>query len=219
MALQLEYRATFIDVVEGPKFLTRYHSLPAFGTVTEDDATIDYVQKLSERAENLCGPSVKQVASLGSLGHSLGLCKRPCALFAGGHCKHGADCSFCHMSHEQRLPKLDKQQRTKLKMLSVAQLLSIILEPLKMKVWQQGIQNEAAEIIEIMELEVAKYPQVQELDTGAIAKKTHGATRILAKMSIAGLIGVAGCNQADSSAFRMQLMDALERLRYHVKAM
>ena len=76
MALQLEYRATFIDVVEGPKFLTRYHSLPAFGTVTEDDATIDYVQKLSERAENLCGPSVKQVASLGSLGHSLGLCKR-----------------------------------------------------------------------------------------------------------------------------------------------
>lgn len=52
MALQLEYRATFIDVVEGPKFLTRYHSLPAFGTVTEDDATIDYVQKLSERAEN-----------------------------------------------------------------------------------------------------------------------------------------------------------------------
>jgi len=31
---------------------------------------------------------------------------------------------------------------------------------------------------------------------GAIAKKTHGATRILAKMSIAGLIGVAGCNQA-----------------------
>lgn len=93
---------------------------------------------------------------------------RPCALFAGGHCKHGADCSFCHMSHEQRLPKLDKQQRTKLKMLSVAQLLSIILEPLKMKVWQQGIQNEAAEIIEIMELEVAKYPQVQELDTGRV---------------------------------------------------
>lgn len=53
-------------------------------------------------------------------------------------------------------------------MLSVAQLLSIILEPLKMKVWQQGIQNEAAEIIEIMELEVAKYPQVQELDTGRV---------------------------------------------------
>ncbi len=94
--------------------------------------------------------------------------RRPCALFAGGHCKHGADCSFCHMSHEQRLPKLDKQQRTKLKMLSVAKLLSIILEPLRMKVWQQGIQNEAAEIIKIMELEVAKHPQVQELDTGAI---------------------------------------------------
>ena len=78
MALQLEYRATFIDVVEGPKFLTRYHSLPAFGTpVTEDaDATIDYVQKLSERAENLCECASAKVASLGSVGHSLGLCKR-----------------------------------------------------------------------------------------------------------------------------------------------
>lgn len=181
MALELEYRRTFIDVVEKPKFLIRYHSLPAFGTPTDtcEDATLkDYVLKLSGsnvRADLPKHPETKvesQVSSrarieslgsiesigesIGSMGHGWGLCKRPCALYLSGHCKHGADCGFCHLSHQHRLPKLDKQQREKLKMLSVSQLLSLILEPLKMKVAEQRIENEAAEIMGLIELEAAK---------------------------------------------------------------
>ena len=138
MALQLEYRRTFIDVVESPKFLIRYHSMPALGAPVEtcEDAFKDYVLKLSDFSGQGNIPrlassdkletqisSTSNQGSLGSLGQEWGLCKRPCALYAAGHCKHGADCGFCHMVHEYRLPKLDKQQREKLKMLSVSQLL------------------------------------------------------------------------------------------------
>ena len=139
MALQLEYRRTFIDVVESPKFLIRYHSMPALGTPVEtcEDGFKEYVRKLSDPPSQGIIPrlassedkvetqisSISNQGSLGSLGHDWGLCKRPCALYAAGNCKHGADCGFCHMVHECRLPKLDKQQREKLKMLSVSQLL------------------------------------------------------------------------------------------------
>eukprot|EP00435_Cladocopium_sp_Y103_P032269 s320_g8.t1 len=228
MALKLEYRRTFIDVVESPKFLIRYHSMPALGTPLEtcEDGFKEYVLKLSDPSGQGIIPRLgssedkieTQISSKGSLGHDWGLCKRPCALYAAGHCKHGADCGFCHMVHECRLPKLDKQQREKLKMLSVSQLLSLILEPLKMKVAEQGIEKEAKEIMALIEQEAARARGAQEKETraGAISKRTSGAYRILTKMSIAGLVGVAGCNQADSSTFRRQCMEALERLRRQV---
>merc|ERR1712032_854125 len=34
--------------------------------------------------------------SLGSLGHSSGLCLRPCAYVAKG-CKNGVECTYCHL--------------------------------------------------------------------------------------------------------------------------
>lgn len=232
MALQLEYRRTFIDVVESPKFLIRYHSMPALGTPVEtcEDGFKEYVRKLSDPPSQGIIPrlassedkvetqisSISNQGSLGSLGHDWGLCKRPCALYAAGNCKHGAGCGFCHMVHECRLPKLDKQQREKLKMLSVSQLLSLILEPLKMKVAQQGIEEEAKEIMVLIEQEAARARAQEKARAGAISKRTSGAYRVLTKMSIAGLVGVAGCNQADSSTFRRQCMEALERLRRQV---
>lgn len=231
MALQLEYRRTFIDVVESPKFLVRYHSMPALGSPVEtcEDGFKEYVRKLSDpgpgkllrlaskdKVETQISSISNQGRSLGSLGHEWGLCKRPCALYAAGHCKHGADCGFCHMVHECRLPKLDKQQREKLKMLSVSQLLSMILEPLKMKVAEQGLEEEAKEIMALIEQEATRAQGEDQACAGAISKRTSGAYRVLTKMSIAGLVGVAGCNQADSSRFRRQCMEALERLRRQV---
>ena len=186
MALQLEYRRTFIDVVEHPKCLSRYHSLPAFSTPMElcEDDVKAYVAGLSDPDLPLTGNlTISEIKhhgephsmSFGSLGHEWGLCKRPCALYAAGYCKHGADCAFCHMSHGCRLPKLDKLQREKLKALSVSQLLSVVLEPLKMKVAEQGIENEAAELISLLGQELQARDEKERAGAASIEVASYGS--------------------------------------------
>jgi len=48
--------------------------------------------------------SLKDLPSLGSLGHFAGLCSR-CCFHAKGRCQNGYDCRFCHFDHEKRQRK------------------------------------------------------------------------------------------------------------------
>eukprot|EP00746_Dinoflagellata_sp_MGD_P150767 gnl/MRDRNA2_/MRDRNA2_82556_c0_seq2.p1 gnl/MRDRNA2_/MRDRNA2_82556_c0~~gnl/MRDRNA2_/MRDRNA2_82556_c0_seq2.p1 ORF type:complete len:334 (-),score=76.34 gnl/MRDRNA2_/MRDRNA2_82556_c0_seq2:508-1509(-) len=48
--------------------------------------------------------SLKDLPSLGSLGHFAGLCSR-CCFHAKGRCQNGYDCRFCHFDHEKRARK------------------------------------------------------------------------------------------------------------------
>lgn len=49
----------------------------------------------------LAPPVVEWRRSVGSAGHSEGLCKR-CAFHAKGRCRNGDDCTHCHLEHEHR---------------------------------------------------------------------------------------------------------------------
>jgi len=48
--------------------------------------------------------SLKDLPSLGSLGHFAGLCSR-CCFHSKGRCQNGYDCRFCHFDHEKRQRK------------------------------------------------------------------------------------------------------------------
>jgi len=48
--------------------------------------------------------SLKDLPSLGSLGHFAGLCSR-CCFHSKGRCQNGYDCRFCHFDHEKRQKK------------------------------------------------------------------------------------------------------------------
>eukprot|EP00746_Dinoflagellata_sp_MGD_P001150 gnl/MRDRNA2_/MRDRNA2_102135_c0_seq1.p1 gnl/MRDRNA2_/MRDRNA2_102135_c0~~gnl/MRDRNA2_/MRDRNA2_102135_c0_seq1.p1 ORF type:complete len:327 (+),score=78.01 gnl/MRDRNA2_/MRDRNA2_102135_c0_seq1:92-1072(+) len=48
--------------------------------------------------------SLKDLPSVGSLGHFAGLCSR-CCFHSKGRCQNGYDCRFCHFDHEKRQRK------------------------------------------------------------------------------------------------------------------
>ena len=48
--------------------------------------------------------------SIDSLGHPEA-CRRPCIYFISGHCANGEACAYCHLTHTEKVPKLDKKQR------------------------------------------------------------------------------------------------------------
>ena len=52
----------------------------------------------------------EQAITPGSLGHPE-VCRRQCIYFLQGHCSNGDACTYCHLPHTQRAPKLDKRQR------------------------------------------------------------------------------------------------------------
>jgi hypothetical protein len=56
-------------------------------------------------------PSEDLLSTKGSALHSSGTC-RPCNFFPKGRCDSGADCTFCHLSHEVRKPtRQEKRER------------------------------------------------------------------------------------------------------------
>ena len=72
---------------------------------------------------------LKGWASIGSIEHPV-LCFRPCVRFAKGYCAQGASCDFCHMTHK---PARMKEDRKKLRGLSLADLLRVTQKALKQR--------------------------------------------------------------------------------------
>ena len=114
------------------------------------------------------------------------------------------------MHHEQRIPKLDKQQRTVLQELGTGELLALVLEPLRAKVAQMGLEENAAELIELLEMERAG--QTSVLKTNKKHPKLLCIRKIMSRMSIAGLVGIAGYSQTGPD-FRERLSGAVEKMR------
>ncbi|CAE8583119.1 unnamed protein product [Polarella glacialis] len=50
--------------------------------------------------------------SLGAANHNAGTCKR-CNFYPKGRCQNGADCTFCHYSHEKRKPSRQEKRDRK----------------------------------------------------------------------------------------------------------
>eukprot|EP00435_Cladocopium_sp_Y103_P053170 s105_g17.t1 len=138
MAFQLTYRLTFIDTVEAPPIgaLPHSRSLPVLGSSPTADEEVHYQAYVSQLSQQMAERDLtfvaqqtkvteaeKEATKSDSIGHQWGLCRRPCIYhLACGTCTKGADCGFCHMSHGERVPKLDKQQRTVLQELGAGEL-------------------------------------------------------------------------------------------------
>ena len=114
------------------------------------------------------------------------------------------------MPHGERVPKLDKQQRTVLQELGAGELLALVLEPLRAKVAQMGLEENAAELIELLEMERAG--QTSVLKNNKKYPKLHCIRKIMGRMSIAGLVCIAGYSQTGTD-FRDRLTGAVEKMR------
>eukprot|EP00435_Cladocopium_sp_Y103_P045737 s105_g13.t1 len=151
MAFELTYRLTFIDTVEAPPIgaLPRSRSLPVLGSIPTADEEVHYQAYVSQLSQQMAERDLTLVAEQPEVaeaeneatGHQWGLCRRPCIYhLACGTCTKGADCGFCHMSHGERVPKLDKQQRTVLQELGAGELLALVLEPLSsLSCWRWSV--------------------------------------------------------------------------------
>lgn len=153
--------------------------------------------------------------STGSLGHPE-VCRRPCIYFLAGHCANGNQCTYCHLPHEEKTPKLDKRQRTIMQGLSRRELLALVLHFCRLKAEQAGITYEAQEVLNLMEEEAAGAPSLSASISERDVRNLH---KTLARMNFSNLIGLV-THQSPSRAKQTpesaeKLADALERLRGH----
>eukprot|EP00746_Dinoflagellata_sp_MGD_P150768 gnl/MRDRNA2_/MRDRNA2_82556_c0_seq3.p1 gnl/MRDRNA2_/MRDRNA2_82556_c0~~gnl/MRDRNA2_/MRDRNA2_82556_c0_seq3.p1 ORF type:complete len:336 (-),score=80.18 gnl/MRDRNA2_/MRDRNA2_82556_c0_seq3:192-1199(-) len=80
-------------------------SLPSSPGVSEPVSSASPTKSpISPWTPTVAPESLKDLPSLGSLGHFAGLCSR-CCFHAKGRCQNGYDCRFCHFDHEKRARK------------------------------------------------------------------------------------------------------------------
>mmetsp|Transcript_55005 Transcript_55005/g.103049 ORF Transcript_55005/g.103049 Transcript_55005/m.103049 type:complete len:269 (+) Transcript_55005:94-900(+) len=152
------------------------------------------------------------VPSRGSVGHPE-LCHRPCIYFASGHCESGDSCGYCHMHHAERPTKLDKKQRAMVQSLDTQQTLALMIEHLRPLATKQGFALQAAEIVALVEHELALHGQTIDQAVSEIpAKVIKKLGKTLGKMRFSAILGLASQAQV-GSLFRQQLFEASERLR------
>ena len=118
------------------------------------------------------------------------------------------------MPHAERMPKLDKQQRTLLQELSAGEVLTLVLDLLRAKVAELGLEEDALELLELLEMERAQ--QTCIINTPKKHPKLPCVRKVMARMSIKGLMSVAGFGQTDVE-FREKLSGAVEKLRCTLK--
>ncbi|CAE7439601.1 nipblb [Symbiodinium natans] len=125
------------------------------------------------------------VPTEGSHGHPE-LCHRPCLYFARGNCQSGYECRYCHLSHEERPIVLDKSQREAARLLSKAQMLSLLVPHLSRVAEEKGLTDKVTEIL--------LFASQQLIDAGspepATAKLERKLRKALRKMSFSGLLGL-----------------------------
>ena len=107
----------------------------------------------------------------GSVGHPE-ICRRQCIYFQAGHCSNGDACTYCHLPHPQKSPKLDKRQRAILQALTHKELLALILHLCRSKAEEIGMWVEAKEVIAILEAEAGNtpVPEMAEREKRALRK-------------------------------------------------
>mmetsp|Transcript_44518 Transcript_44518/g.105499 ORF Transcript_44518/g.105499 Transcript_44518/m.105499 type:complete len:359 (+) Transcript_44518:112-1188(+) len=113
---------------------------------SEDD---DVHLRNAANASPFTAEAVGQHRNPGSLGHPV-VCSRPCLFFATGRCQSGSDCTYCHYTHTQRLPHLDKRGRRKLASMAQEDVLAAALPVLQEKARQLGFLQEAKDVLDVL---------------------------------------------------------------------
>mmetsp|Transcript_10662 Transcript_10662/g.23472 ORF Transcript_10662/g.23472 Transcript_10662/m.23472 type:complete len:238 (-) Transcript_10662:41-754(-) len=204
------YQMTFIDevaeptaevirakscppVLKTPKMTTDATSL---GLMHEQERLALQVSKLQERSQLLStfegavrpndtgARRGEAIPSLGSYGHP-NICRRPCILMMRGTCQKGADCGFCHLAHEARIPSFDKQQRDFLKLLPPVTFLEMILPYVRKTVEASELPG-ACRVLQLLESEI-----VVRATGGTTVQRTPRKIRyVLERMSLANLVSL-----------------------------
>jgi predicted transcriptional regulator len=150
--------------------------------------------------------------SQGSLGHPE-VCRRPCIYYIAGHCENGNGCAYCHMEHIEKMPKLDKRQRSTVQSLSRPQLLDLVRQFCYTKAEQAGFLDEAAEIVDLLATQSRGAQPLAKILPDRDLRNLH---RTLARMNFSNLIGLAthqSANRAGNSTLDDVLATSLEKLR------
>eukprot|EP00435_Cladocopium_sp_Y103_P031632 s1279_g8.t1 len=136
------------------------------GASPTSDSTLEASVLLSIPTEQAGQP-----VTPGSLGHPE-VCRRQCIYFLQGHCSNGDACTYCHLPHTQRAPKLDKRQRTIMQALSHQEVLALMLHLCTAKAEEVGMLKEAHEVISILTVEAngVPLPSMSERETRALCK-------------------------------------------------
>jgi len=130
-------------------------------------------------------PQLEEIPSLGSYGHP-SICRRPCILFIRGTCKKAADCGFCHLHHESRLPSFDKKQRNFLKLLPSVTFLEMILPFVRKRVEDNEVPGAAA-LLQLLESEIS----IRSHPTRTVSPHTPRKIRyVLERMTLSSLVSV-----------------------------
>ena len=119
----------------------------------------------------------------GSVGHPE-ICRRQCIYFLAGHCSNGDACTYCHLPHPQKSPKLDKRQRAIIHALNRKELLALILHLCRSKAEEIGMWVEAQEVIAILEAEAGNtpVPEMAERENRALRKTLSRMKLVIASM-------------------------------------
>ncbi|CAE7217247.1 unnamed protein product [Symbiodinium natans] len=124
---------------------------------------------------------------LGSLGHPE-FCVRPCVHFGKGHCQLGADCRYCHGTHDAPA-KFDKKQRGLFQKLSPLEVL-YLLHPILIR---KG-QPELADALELIEFEMQRLQgpaASQGLEPEVLQPSQRRQMQaLLSRMSVAAILGM-----------------------------
>ena len=153
---------------------------------------------------------VEAMATPGSVGHPE-ICRRQCIYFLAGHCSNGDACTYCHLPHPQKPPKLDKRQRTIMQALNYQELIALILRVGRAKIEELGILVEAKDLLEILLAEAGNTPPPSMAD-----RENRALSKTLSRMSLSGLLGLVTHRKAhntleEDGASRIAM--ALEQMR------
>jgi len=149
----------------------------------------------------------KKPWSCGSRGHPQ-LCRRPCIYFASGRCTTGAQCNYCHLAHEERGAKLDKQQRQKLASMGCGEALRVLRDMLKQNAAENGFLDLAKDVLGLMEKEMVVYGPLEDISQESAHRRLE---RVLARMPFHQLALLA-VSKTQKPEFSCEMNHHLEQL-------
>ncbi|CAE7692169.1 strG [Symbiodinium sp. CCMP2592] len=219
----LKESGTYRRSVSQPPPTTRLET--ACDAMTEEETLRGYVRSLGissmrsicpDVGESLHAPRRHKAAdrpvvfwqeSCGSRGHP-DLCKRPCIYFVAGKCTTGMHCSYCHMEHNDRPAKLDKQQRHKFNLMGMREALLMLHGMLTSSAKENGFLPLARNTLGLVEEEAMKHDVTEVTSSEAVYRRLE---RVLVRMPFHQLALLA-VSKADSSEFGELMVTSIEKL-------
>ena len=156
---------------------------PSYSTVSTDLGTPSSTRSTSS-LETASTPfhlqEAKDVepATPGSVGHPE-ICRRQCIYFLAGQCSNGDGCTYCHLPHPQKPPKLDKRQRTIMQTLNYQELIALILRVGRTKIEELGMLVEADDLLQILLAEAGNTPPPSMAD-----RENRALSKMLSRMRL-----------------------------------